>query len=961
MGKRTLHWIISIVCLATSTWGAEVDSQRSFYIELSDIECWTLKKVGNYHCRYDVRDLYCMYHLYSTAAKNDQSALTTSVTIPVDWEPPFGLELFCSDDYQVRDDQKPADGWMACHAYPNHRFKQILVDQKIVWEADVADAGVAGQVAVDLTEHVTPGRAFELTLRVIDKIGTETKTSGEHFWAGGFTPGSWQPTEDPRAFPTHVYWGDVLLTERFDPQKLRPLREMVSVRTLRERIARGELTHDQANHAKLPATLFLEAPAGAPLGWPISCGVLLPAGAIFDARQLRLTDRGGRPIAIQCDAISEWPDNSLRSVRVIFSVPAGLAPGDPVLLSWDDPPVPVPPQFVRADRQSNHLIVRNDQISLQFAGEGQVVIQEVTGQSQQRLAGPMKVYLDLENDDGSTTRYDAFWKEPELLSHGSQQVSVLLRGKLAAPDSAKNAKLQELGSCTLRLKLTDGSPLVRTWFRFQNETSRHLKVIRLVIQQEVAPGTSRGAVATLEQPAGWFAADAEQATVFAAVRWAAETPTKKLKFEDDRLVVELFGPTDQIPFFRPRSGEAKRTEFLLGYYDRRPEDDALRALARAVQRPPRLWSSPWACATAALGKGEIHDTQHFPKLTENRARSYGELQREKVGHVHYDMRHFGDRRYHDNQWCNNYYDGIRGYLAEYLMTANPNAFDRAAEAVSHAIDIDQCHWWPDEKMIGGMWSYSGTDHSDAGYHWSAQQRTLAGLVYYYRLTGDPDVRESLRLMADYALTHNTGYRSVRDHAGILTALVWAYDELREDRYLKAALETMTDVHAQMSRRRGPYLEPNANWSFLVSIPWMAAELADAHYHLWQLTGNVEAAATALGIADSLIQENGTWDVPGEMGGYSGYPHFQINSSYHIILAPVVGYGYEMTGDPRFLLWARACFDRTLAEDSVDSLTNNYWLTPRLLYLVQRYRDVETATPSVPAVRVPPNFSDPIKK
>jgi len=30
----------------------------------------------------------------------------------------------------------------------------------------------------------------------------------------------------------------------------------------------------------------------------------------------------------------------------------------------------------------------------------------------------------------------------------------------------------------------------------------------------------------------------------------------------------------------------------------------------------------------------------------------------------------------------------------------------------------------------------------------------------------------------------------------------------------------------------------------VCIPWMASEMADAFYRLWQLTGNVEAAAIA---------------------------------------------------------------------------------------------------------------------
>jgi hypothetical protein len=92
-----------------------------------------------------------------------------------------------------------------------------------------------------------------------------------------------------------------------------------------------------------------------------------------------------------------------------------------------------------------------------------------------------------------------------------------------------------------------------------------------------------------------------------------------------------------------------------------------------------------------------------------------------------------------------------------------------------------------------------------------------------------------------------------------------------------------------------------------------------------------------------------------MGGYSGNPYLGgLRSHYHIIIAPVMGLGYEMTGDPEFLLWARACLERTLAESSVDAITNNYWLAPSLLYTLNRHEQVETRMPPAPEDYVPPN-------
>ena len=327
-----------------------------------------------------------------------------------------------------------------------------------------------------------------------------------------------------------------------------------------------------------------------------------------------------------------------------------------------------------------------------------------------------------------------------------------------------------------------------------------------------------------------------------------------------------------------------------------------------------------------------------------------------MGHNIWDMRHFGDRRYGSNQWCNNYYDASRGFIAEYLMTGNPNAFDRAEEEVLHQIDVDTCHWCDNPSVIGALWSYSGDDHSNAGYVWAALLRCLAGWDYYYRLSGDPDVRQAVRDLAEYVLrdNHTTGFTSVRDHGGTLTALVWAYDEFGEERYLRGALETMRDIQTRIARRRGAYVEVHGNRSYWVMVPWMACETADALYRLWQLSGNEEAASTALGLAEAMMTENGTWGVPGEVGGYSGNPWFRLNSNYHIIVAPIFAYGYEMTAEAEFLLWARACLERTLDENSVDAMTNNYWLAPALLYMLNRYRDIETSAPQPPAVQVPPN-------
>jgi len=930
-------------CSVCCTVGDDSDDRRAKYIEFSEGDRWSLQTQGDYHCRYDRRNLYCMYHLTSTAATGDHATLTTTVTIPANWQPPYGIEFYCSDDYIVRPSDFKNTGWMAVHAYPGHRFKQVLIDGKVVWDVDVGDVGREAYYGINITDLVEPGKPFELTLRMLDKVGTEAELEGEFVEHGAF-----RPNENPRAFMTHLYWGDLLVSERFNPTKLRPFRESPDITALRERIAEGLVPRGPAVTATAPATLTVEAPRGLAGGYPLSCGVPLPEGAVQNGYQLRLHDAYGTDLAPQVDELSHWQDGSVRWALVSLPLPDDVQPGDEWTLTWEADRKK-PRTAVHIEHDGDDLTIDNGIISVRVPASGPSAIAEVVSDGGQLLAGPMAAYSIVDRDE-ETVRYQAQWEGRRIINKGPRQVTVELRGKLVGPGDA-------LGRCVFRFTLTDGSPLLRVWYRIFNDTEEHLKIAELTITQGIEPGATRGHVATIEKPDGWFAVDSEDATVFAAVRWAAEMPTKVLELDGNVLAIRLFAGTEEIPHFRPRSGEARRHELLLGYGPWAPANEELAAFAACCQRPPRLWNSRYACETGALGYGYVHSDEEFAPLTENRTKHYGDLSRDRVGQNLYDMRNFGDRRYHTNQWCNNYYDASRGFIAEYVMTGNPNAFDRAAEEVIHQIDVDTCHWATNPTFVGGLWSYSGDDHSNAGYVWAALLRCGAGWDYYYRMTGDPDAREAVRDLAEYVLrdNHNVGFGSVRDHGGTLTALVWAYDEFGDERYLQGALETMADIHTRMVRRRGPYVEPNGDYSWWVSIPWMASEMADAHYRLWQLSGNEEAAATALGLIVSMMMENGTWGVPGEMGGYSGSPWVgSVPSNYNIIIAPVMGYGYEMTGDPEFLLWARACFERSLDEDRVDAITNNYWLTPNLLYILSRYQDIEATMPESPAVHVPPN-------
>ena len=91
----------------------------------------------------------------------------------------------------------------------------------------------------------------------------------------------------------------------------------------------------------------------------------------------------------------------------------------------------------------------------------------------------------------------------------------------------------------------------------------------------------------------------------------------------------------------------------------------------------------------------------------------------------------------------------------------------------------------------------------------------------------------------------------------------------------------------------------------------------------------------MGMAESILAENRTRGVDGDVHGYSHNPHFAKNSSYHILIAPAVLYAGELTGDNEFMKQGRAMYNQTIAEGTVNSVMNCYWNTHTLLYYLER--------------------------
>ena len=102
-----------------------------------------------------------------------------------------------------------------------HRFKQVLLNDEVVWEQDVADAVSTAEglrFVVALPDSVKAGDTIRVAFRLVDRVGSGERLANDHRYIGATDNIS---DQQPWKFWTHVYIGDVKLAvveeETVDP------------------------------------------------------------------------------------------------------------------------------------------------------------------------------------------------------------------------------------------------------------------------------------------------------------------------------------------------------------------------------------------------------------------------------------------------------------------------------------------------------------------------------------------------------------------------------------------------------------------------------------------------------------------------------------------------------------------------------------------------------------------------
>ena len=894
----------------------------------------TQRSQGPWRLRYDNRDLLTMYHPWVESGKGNFAWASREVTVPDNWHGSIKLNFYCSDDYSAQD-WHPDGSWLTAEGFIGHRFKRILVNDRVVWSADVADPiefSVSPRFQVEVP--VRPGETFTLILLAFDTEDARTVLPPDYYQSSN---NKLKREEDADAFRfmTHVYWGDLCLThENAEPRQVKRQAD----RLVRENHTKRWPLPPFGTPWKGSVIFDISAPDGIPKqGFPVRSGIPFAVGKVKDLSSIGLRIPGNRNLALQKTPLGAWPDESIRWALCEFTALPGMNKAE---LVWGKDPNAFSGKGHVSESgadnptglQGKTITVETDRVSY-TARQGET-LNAIKYQKDLKLS-QINYTLQIEDEE-----LPAVTESLSVLDEGPFSYTVLLKGHFASMDHT-SASFQI--TCTTYV----GLPYVNCSFKLLNDTSASIPVssmkVRIVLPKEPTtfnvsgtdtnPGlvlkqmseTSRTLNGTPMDPLPPLFLAWKEGCL--AVRQFRELFPKSLTTKGNEIMLDLIAPENGRIVFTP--GEIKTHEIWFAFGEINPTQ-----FAATVTHPPILQNTPYACTTGVLGPAAPHSL--VPALQEHMNTLIKQRTWEELGQ-HFGVRDFPDSPYYGGlpKWSNNYYERSLGLFSEWFMSGDRIWYDFAGDVSRHLLDVAVIH----SEIPGKSWT--GAMHGPGENHvaepWCPTLRT-AGLGLYWSLTGSAEAREAIINVADYCIRTKAGMDSpsIRDHAGPLDAICTAYQETGDAKYLDEGAARIQAIIKHMDMRRGVWAEIHGSQVYRGNVPWMAAQLARPLYLWYHATGDVQAAQALVGLAESVLYENTDWDQPGMVFGYSHNPAFKMSSAYDLIIIPMIFSAYELTGESRFLDAGKAQWDRCLQEKAFDSPLNCYWNTPWLMWQLHEY-------------------------
>ena len=808
---------------------------------------WRFHAKGNFAGRLDRRNLYQIAHPLDPADAGDYGRVETQVSVPEGMEPPYTLRFYVSGNIYGQGHSKRS----VVDLRVGHRFKQALVNGKVVWSQDIAvNTPVTGPryTLVDITPHVRPGQSFTLALQLWQEVHSKRHMPDDLIQLGIYAGTTKQYEPLPRErYGTQSYWGDVAIHAGAPPAakalvcRWEPALRKKNIQFPRVRPAGREQATLRVERGELLT---------APWSWPVTQGIPLPMAALKYVKNMALRGPKGETVCAQFAPLSRWPDGSLRWVLVEFALPASsgkdyrLEWGSEVAASAGVPASPV--------RWEEDFHMSNGLVWARWAQNKDLVIGRPGGQVVVNGMGP---YLNFK-----TKALQPKWLAAGWLSRSSHRAEMQVTGELVAEDG------ERYGACRLRLAMFADSPLMRVMYTITNEridaapedvpdheTIRRTRGLYGGVRPLTAVVTSYGlrllvpGAKAREKGEGWVAVEGQGGAVVAAVRYFKHVWPVGLECQAGGIDFQLFKPGDKrMPTYATYAGEAKTHEIWLAVTDSAPSAASAANLAERVETPPRLDTSALIRGSHVWGAvprvGPSTHTAEYAMIVERYLDPW-------YANTHQDTRHYGGYSGHNFYW-----NRLHSIYLLYAMTGERKWYDRAERSVRHYMDVCTLNWWPDGSKVGAK--VRNVDKFFAVY---LVHQNPHPMFDHWNLTGDPDGLRLARANADFVMDNakmrsGTKGKSARAQGWPLMGMVRAWQETGDARYAAHAKHIVDVALNHMEPRRGAYLQRHGSNSHLGIVPFMTGILCTGlrQYHFW--TGDDRAGVAVVQNAEAMFAE-----------------------------------------------------------------------------------------------------------
>ncbi len=923
---KVSFFFVFLLTLCFAQKGGAVDSPKNVLSLGFDQVTWTFTSQGKYLLVEDPRALRQVYHPWDISQDGDFASLSAKVTVPAKWQGPIFLNLYANDTYVSEGWDQVKSKWThtyaSYHNFVGHRFKQVLIDDQVAWEQDVGDAEEFDYFSLDISKWAKPGQTFTLTLRVLDQVGSGTKSPGDEFHLGIW---SWDGLGDPDAekkFYTRVFWGDVALSAGVAvPWDQNPARKEVALHPVRP-AASGPVQ-------KASGGFLLDCPEGLPEdGYPVTWGIPFGQGRLLDEKRVALAGPDGRSTPVQTRVLHKWPDGSVHWLLMDFQAD-GKSAGQTYTVTYGTEVSPASAQNgLRVKQTGGGVSV--DTGALRFEVKpGARLAEGITLAGEQEALGQELVGEVVARDGWVSTRFVAVSEKVVLEADGPERATVLCSGYLADGD-------KKFGRFTCRIHAYRGRPYLRTLFRVFNDTDAPAQLVEEFLVRLKTPLTDAEAILgdqrlkTREAETGrllvrqykcdayevFEGSDARRTSgahwqgpvtlqgggrgVSGQVRYFAQQYPKRMwAGQGGQMVFDLFTRTVEYEQYVMTRGEAKRHELLL--YFHKGESPKVQAAFKTFETPPVLMSPDWYAEQQAFGWGAALTPERFPKFHQMM------MERGRVSlacTVPNGLRNWPDS-YSDSiynayrgTWSNMYQEVDYGAYILAMLAGQRAWFDYAEAYQGHFMDIDICHHHADPAWVGASYGISPYHTGHAPYSLNAP---LAGLFLLHYLTGDSDAREAAVGIGDWLYATNTGVgaRSGRAVGWPLRSSMIAYENTYDPKHLQAGRQLAESALSALRPRRQFFSESTATWQYRGGVPTMNAILAAGLMRYWRATGDERVGRALAHIAYNMAY---SWMSPTEPGMIMGADPLQsvYLAGYSMQDILPLFWGYELTGDGAFL-------------------------------------------------------------